>query len=216
MHGYISASIGADDTDRLQHSGNELRKALRAARRSLPKASQLANSKTAAKHLIRSGLFLRHKTIAIYLARDGELDPAPLAKAGFEHGKKIYLPVLRQDGKRALWFVAFRPGERMIKNRFGIDEPAAIKQRIPPFGLDLIMLPLVGFDLAGNRLGMGGGYYDRTLAYLKNRNHWRRPKLIGMAHECQRLISIQIRSWDIPLDGIVSEAGLHMISKKTG
>jgi len=215
MHGYTSSSSGAVDADPMQRSTAELRKTLRATRRSLSRAEQLSNSKAAAKHLIRSGLFLRSKTVAIYLAQDGEIDPAPLARSGFEYGKKIYLPVLRQDGKKALWFAEFRPGEQMSKNRFGIDEPAAVRDRTSPSELDLILLPLVGFDRNGNRIGMGGGYYDRTLAYMKNRKHWHRPKLIGMAHECQRLSSIQFRSWDIPLDGVVSESGLFLFVKKT-
>ena len=193
-----------------------LRKELRAKRRSLSKARQLANSEAAAAHLIHSGVLLRYRSIATYQASDGELDPSPLANIGFECGKKMYLPVLRHDKKRALWFVEYRPGDGMWKNRFGISEPIAVKQRrIAPWGLDLILMPLVGFDLQGNRMGMGGGYYDRTLAYLKRRSHWHRPTLIGMAHECQRLLYINTQSWDIPLDGIVSENGLYLVNKKT-
>jgi len=192
-------------------SASDLRKALRARRRSLSVARQLANSKAAATHLIRSGIFLRYRSIAIYHACDGELDPSPLASFGFAYRKKIYLPVLRQDKKQALWFVEYRPGDAMKKNRFGISEPMAVKQqRIAPWGLDLILLPLVGFDLQGNRMGMGGGYYDRTLAFLKRRTHWHRPTLIGMAHDCQRLPKLKTHSWDIPLDGVVSETGLYL------
>ena len=193
-------------------SASDLRKELRARRRNLSVSSQLANSRAAANHLLRSGIFLRYRSIALYQACDGELDPSPVANIGFKYGKKIYLPVLRHDKKQALWLVEHRPGEAMQKNRFGINEPMALEQRrIAPWGLDLILLPLVGFDLLGNRIGMGGGYYDRTLAFLRHRKHWRRPTLIGMAHECQRLPSINAHSWDIPLDGIVSEAGLHLV-----
>jgi 5-formyltetrahydrofolate cyclo-ligase len=204
------------DTSTDALSASDLRKELRDRRRNLSVARRLANSKAAARHLIRSGIFLRYRSIALYQACDGELDPSAVANIGFRYGKKIYLPALRRDNKQALWLVEYRPGEAMLKNRFGINEPMAIKQRrIAPWGVDLILLPLVGFDLQGNRIGMGGGYYDRTLAFLRHRKHWRSPTLIGMAHECQRLPRINAHAWDIPLDGIVSEAGLHLVSKKT-
>ncbi|MCP4288545.1 MAG: 5-formyltetrahydrofolate cyclo-ligase [Gammaproteobacteria bacterium] len=189
---------------------------MRARRRALSSATQLANSKAAAGHLIRWGIFLRYSSIALYLANDGELDPSQVASAGFKYRKTMYLPVLRHDNKKALWFIEYQPGEIMLKNRFGIKEPNISQQkRISPWGLDLILLPLVGFDQRGNRIGMGGGYYDRTLSFLNYRRHWRRPTLIGMAHECQRLSIVNTHSWDIPLDGVVSEAGLHLVDKKT-
>jgi 5-formyltetrahydrofolate cyclo-ligase len=75
--------------------------------------------------------------------------------------------------------------------------------------LDLMLVPLVGFDGACNRIGMGGGFYDRTLAYLRRRRHWRRPRLIGIAHECQRVDRIDPRPWDIPLDAVVTEQGVY-------
>lgn len=194
----------------------EIRRDLRVRRRTLSAATQLANSNAAAGHLIRSGIFLRYRSIAIYQASDGEIDPSPVARIGFEHKIKMYLPVLRKDTKQALWFVEYRPGEAMLKNRFGISEPMTVKRRcIAPWALDLILLPLVGFDLQGNRMGMGGGYYDRTLAFLKYRKYWHRPTLIGMAHDCQCLPNMNARAWDIPLDGIVSETGLHIVNKKT-
>ena len=102
----------------------------------------------------------------------------------------------------------------MWKNRFGISEPIAAKlsdELHHGAGSDTYAIGF-GFDLR-NRLG-GGGYHDRTLAYLKRRSHWHRPTLIGMAHECQRLLYINTQSWDIPLDGIVSENGLYLVNKK--
>lgn len=194
----------------------KIRRILRTKRRALSAARQQANSKAAAGHLIRSGILLRCRSIATYQASDGEIDPSPIVQFGFEHKIKMYLPVLRQNRKQALWFVEHRPGEAMLKNRFGINEPMTIKRRcIVPWALDLMLLPLVGFDLQGNRIGMGGGYYDRTLAFLNYRKYWHRPTLIGMAHDCQRLPTIDARAWDIPLDGILSESGLHIVNKKT-
>jgi 5-formyltetrahydrofolate cyclo-ligase len=70
-------------------------------------------------------------------------------------------------------------------------------------------MPLVGFDANCNRLGMGGGFYDRTLAYLRLRRCWRRPLLIGIAHECQRVERLETNTWDVPLDLVVTEERIY-------
>jgi len=80
--------------------------------------------------------------------------------------------------------------------------------RTPLAALDIALVPLVAFDDYGRRLGMGGGYYDRTFAYLRHREHWRRPKLIGVAFEFQRVAELPAQPWDVPLDGIITEKGL--------
>ena len=141
------------------------------------------------------------------------MDPLPLIESALSSNKKIYLPVLRPRPKRSLWFAEFRPGDRLLPNRFGIDEPD-IKRRhpTPPWALDLILLPLVAFDNKGNRLGMGGGFYDRTLAYLRHRKYWHKPLLVGMAHECQKLSHVKKQPWDIPLNGIITETGVSFFS----
>ncbi len=97
----------------------------------------------------------------------------------------------------------------MVTNRFGIPEPQARHgahpaRRLPAWALDLILLPLVGFDDDGQRMGMGGGFYDRTLAFTRRPGP--RPHLIGLAHECQRVESLPVAPWDVPLDAIVSDA----------
>lgn len=109
-----------------------------------------------------------------------------------------------------LWFSEYRSGDRLIHNRYGIIEPD-IRRRKPvaAWGLDLVLVPLVAFDKTGNRIGMGGGFYDRTFAYLISGNTWYKPKLIGVAHELQQLNSIQPNPWDVPLDGIVTERCLY-------
>lgn len=118
--------------------------------------------------------------------------------------------MLRGRRENRLWFLPYRPGEPLHPNRFGIPEPSRHRGRIgPPWNLDLLLVPLVGFDADCNRIGMGGGFYDRTLAYLRHRTHWRRPRLIGIAHECQRVEQIHPRTWDIPLDAVATEQRIY-------
>ena len=102
-------------------------------------------------------------------------------------------------------------GDRLVRNRFGIPEPSLRQHRIAlPWALDVILVPLVGFDSACRRLGMGGGFYDRTLGFLRHRTHWRRPTLIGLAHECQRVAELEAQPWDVPLDMVVTEKRVYV------
>jgi 5-formyltetrahydrofolate cyclo-ligase len=157
---------------------------------------------------------IHSKRIAFYIANDGEMDPSPLIDRATVAGKCCYLPVLRQRPSKALWFAAYTRAQQLSPNRFGIPEPATTHRRIVmPWGLDLIVMPLVAFDLSGNRLGMGGGYYDRTLAFKHTRSHWRGPKLIGIAHELQRMDSLPSNPWDIPLDAVITEQRLYLFDK---
>jgi len=98
----------------------------------------------------------------------------------------------------------------LLPNRFGIPEPPLKHRHIRmPWGLELILLPLVAFDSDCNRLGMGGGFYDRTLAYLRHRCCWRRPRLIGVAHECQRVEGLPVNEWDVALDAVITERRVY-------
>ncbi|WP_120796302.1 5-formyltetrahydrofolate cyclo-ligase [Thiocapsa rosea] len=195
-----------------------LRQTLRSGRRALSGRSQRHHSRLVARMFRRDIRFRRADRIAAYWPADGELDPRPLLKDALKGGKAIYLPVLsRSIGDRTrvkLRFVRWITGETMHLNRFGIPEPTRRGRHIRPVcHLDLILVPLVGFDSACNRIGMGGGYYDRTLAYLKVRRYWRRPRLIGVAHECQRIEKIETRPWDIPLDAVVTERRVYFRSR---
>jgi 5-formyltetrahydrofolate cyclo-ligase len=161
--------------------------------------------------------FLSARRVAAYWPADGELDPRPLLQSAIGRGRRGFLPMLRPGKRRKLWFLRYRPGEPMHANRFGIPEPARRQRRLAlAWTLDLILVPLVGFDADCNRLGMGGGFYDRTLSFLRQRTHWHRPRLIGIAHECQRVERIQPQPWDIPLDAVATERGVYRRSSSPG
>ncbi len=100
-------------------------------------------------------------------------------------------------------FVPFTPQTPMVKNRFGILEPRS-RQKISPQQLDVVLLPLLAFDQQGNRLGMGGGYYDRTFAFLRQKAWRKRPLLIGIAHDFQQVAELEHAPWDVPLAMVVN------------
>ena len=186
---------------------------MRNKRRRLDSHSQINNARSMAKNLNRSALFQRSKHIAFYLPNDGEIDPAPLLAKARAMGKKCYLPVLSPTWHNRLWFAPYDKNTRLTLNSFRIAEPACNwRQMRPPWTLDLILTPLVAFDDQGNRLGMGGGFYDRTLAYLQQRQHWCKPRLIGVAHEFQKIKRLDHQPWDVPLHGAVTEKNFYPFS----
>jgi len=179
----------------------ELRRMLRERRRSLPANEQRVAARSLARRLIRQPWFIRARHIAFYIAADGELDPLPLLRRAAASGKRLYLPVLRPGNK--LWFGEYRVGMRMTLNRFGIPEPAGRIWR-QPWALDLVLLPLVAFDRDGGRLGMGGGFYDRTFAFWRRGGH-RLPRLLGLAHHFQEVTELPREPWDVPLAGVATD-----------
>jgi len=187
-----------------------LRRRLRAARAALSPVEQRRHARSLARSLGKRTDFLRARRVGAYWSTNGELDPFPLLRLAHTRRKRCFLPVLRRRPYRKLWFLEYRPGDPLASNRFGIPEPRLRNQRIRlPWALDLLLVPLVGFDARCNRLGMGGGYYDRTLAYLRRRRRWRRPRLISIAHECQRVEALTPNPWDVPVDMIVTEARIY-------
>lgn len=188
---------------------HSLRKTLREQRRQITRKQQTLHARRLAKNLRLSRHFNLAKAVAFYLAEDGEMSPEFAIQLAWQHNKDVYLPVISPYGN-SLFFALYTPNTRMKRNRFGISEPAvAINQCKRAHQLSLIFMPLVGFDLTGNRLGMGGGFYDRSFHFRHHQKSWRKPKLIGLAHECQKLDQVPTESWDIPIDGVVTEAKLY-------
>jgi len=187
-----------------------LRQQLRLTRRALTPQQQRTHSEGVAIELSRLKPFRNATRIGIYLAADGELDTAAILKISRSRRKDFHVPVLRRPRDRKLWFLPYDPTEPQRINRYGIPEPALRNGRLRlAQQMDLLLVPLVGFDARCHRIGMGGGYYDRTLSYLRYRHHWQRPVLIGIAHECQRVEQLEPNPWDVPLDLIVTEAAIY-------
>lgn len=193
-------------------SKNLLRKELRQRRRALTPAQQTQASALVLRHLLRFPAFMRGSRIALYIANDGEVDPAPIAQQLWHMGKQCYLPVLRPGAERELWFVEFTPNTQLIPNRFGIPEPDhGVAHKLPTHLLDVVLMPLVGFDRKGSRLGMGGGFYDTTFAFKRDKPLGK-PLLIGLAHSCQEVEELQVDNWDVPLAAIATEKEVLKIS----
>jgi 5-formyltetrahydrofolate cyclo-ligase len=140
--------------------------------------------------------------IAIYCNIGSEVATEGLAQACRTQGKSLYLPVLKDKGQ--LQFAEWTNTEPLLENHLGIGEPPPSARRCPVSDLDIIFLPLIGWDRSGNRLGMGGGYYDRTLEDVSG------PLLVGLAYSVQELEEIPRESWDIALDSVLTEAGIQM------
>ena len=187
-------------------SRQQLRKRLREQRRSLPALERKRCSELLAKQFAKTQLFRNSKHIAFYLANDGELDLLPLMRIAWRMKKHCYLPILSPPFRRhLLYFALYNKGDPLIRNQYAIPEPK-VSPRLWRSGrsLNLVLTPLVAFDALGNRLGMGGGYYDRTFAYLHNHHRWRRPRLVGVAYDFQQVHQLQSASWDVPLSAIAT------------
>lgn len=185
---------------------------MRQQRRALSPSANEACALGLAHQLLSSRIFRLSQKIALYLPNDGEIDPRFLLEPAWQQGKQTYLPVLGMRSMNQLWFLPFNDQTVLTPNRFGIPEPVHQRRdrRFKPQQLDLVLMPLVAFDTQGNRLGMGGGFYDRTLAFLQHRHKWRKPRLIGLAYEFQRVDSLPVQQWDVPLDAIATEQQLYI------
>ena len=190
-------------------SRTELRKHLRRKRRSLSFEQQQQASEQLALNLLKHPDLHRARHIGIYLANDGEIDPHLYIDLARRKGIHFYLPILHPVYPGKLVFSPYFDGIRLSANRFGIPEPPFPQsRRRPAWALDAVLFPLVGFDESGGRLGMGGGFYDRTFAFSRIRPGMA-PKLIGLAHDFQKVRELPIEPWDVPLHGVVTDKGRY-------
>ncbi len=164
-------------------------------------------------NVTHSHYFRVSRRVSCYLANDGEIDPRPIMERIWDMRKICYLPVLSGLAGDYLWFAPAKPGTPLAQNRFGISEPVvSAKDLVRAQQLDLVLLPLVGFDERGNRLGMGGGFYDRSLRFLLNRKVWRKPNLVGIAHDFQRVDNLEAKPWDVPLEAVITDRAVYRIT----
>lgn len=182
-----------------------LRRTIQRQRAALPQAIQAKHSRQAVQHLTTQRAFRHARHIALYLPVRGEADPREVRKYALAR-QRFYLPVLSplKDGR--LWFVRWDANTRFRLNRFRIPEPyPRYRDSRPAAWLDLVIVPLVAFDHTGTRMGMGGGFYDRTFGFKRTRSVHKRPYLCGFAYGFQQVSQLLRQTWDVPLDSLSSE-----------
>ncbi len=187
----------------MKKSKKDLRNKLRAQRRALTPQLQRQASDALLNNVIKRDDFQNAMHLAMYLDNDGEVSMSQIIDYCWRNNKQVYLPVLHPFCKGYLIFCRYTPDTVMVNNRFGIPEPKAnCATLIPVSQLDLIFTPLVGFDQLNQRIGMGGGFYDRTLATLYK--HSIPSPIIGVAHRCQKVDSLPCEPWDLAMKEIIA------------
>jgi 5-formyltetrahydrofolate cyclo-ligase len=182
---------------------NDLRRKSRDARVQLTVLERAKASSRICELVTSSGFFRRCHDIACYLPSDEEVDTWPIIARAFAMGKQVSAPVLGKNS--TMRFRKLSTHSSLSPNEFGLLEPQE-GEFVDPHRLDIVITPLVAFDSSGNRIGMGGGYFDRTFSFLRTRKIWMRPKLIGVAFACQEVKNISPNPWDIGLFRVVTEA----------
>lgn len=184
-----------------------LRTELRARRRALPAGQRIAAAEALSARLLALPFAPTTGHVAGYWANDGEI-ALHVWQLRLPPGVRYCLPVLGVD--RRLRFAPWRPGEALVANRYGIPEPADTAEALPAEAMALIVLPLVGFDAAGRRLGMGGGWYDRSLAF--RRSAAAPPWLVGAGFAVQQAEAMPAAAWDVPLDAACTESDTFLFA----
>lgn len=179
---------------------NQLRQQIRKTRANLTALQQQQAEDSITQQVLALIEERNAQHIALYLSFDGEISTDKLIKILWAQGKQVYLPVLHPFNPNHLLFLRYLPDTPMCQNKFGIWEPKLNVQNVLPLDeLDILFTPLVAFDKQGNRLGMGGGFYDRTL------QNWQNSSFIpvGLAHQCQQVEQLPTEAWDVPLHQIL-------------
>ena len=183
----------------------EIRQQVRHLRRAMTDEQQGQAAEQLAELALNYAPVTDARNIALFLSVDGELNTRPLIARLWHLKKAIYLPVLHPFSPGNLLFLRYSPDTPLIPNKLRIPEPPLdIRQLITLDQLDLMLVPLVAFDQHGQRLGMGGGFYDRTL------QNWRQHGFlpVGLAHDCQQVDSLPVAEWDVPLPAVMTPSKL--------
>jgi 5-formyltetrahydrofolate cyclo-ligase len=194
----------------------EIRQQIRTQRLALSSEQQYSAARALLEHFSNDSKIKQAQHLAIYLSNDGELDTQPLIDWCWQQGKNVYLPVIHPFTQGHLLFLRYTMHTPLVKNHYGIAEPKLdVRSVILPKQLDIICTPLVAFDCNGGRLGMGGGFYDRTLSswyQCFKTNKSAKPYPVGIAHNCQQVSLLPCESWDIPLPEVFTPAKQHIFA----
>lgn len=189
-------------SDNIKVQKHDIRKKICSVRASLSATDKQQKSLAICKKIQTIDAWKHAKNIALYFATKNEVQTDQLINACWQQQKTAFLPVIQH---KKMAFYQYEKNTVLINNRFNIAEPDTKHSHFTETDkLDLIILPLIAFDSNKNRLGQGGGFYDRTFAELLEK----KPTLIGIAYDCQRVASVPTEKWDIPLDYVVSESDL--------
>lgn len=193
-------------------SKKEIRRRVRRQRRALSADDRRRAAFRVTAVLGRLNVFTAARRVAVFAANDGEIDLLPATR--YYAGKQYYLPIVPPPGRKRMRFAKLTSNTSFRKNRYGILEPEAPAGSLATaLELDLVLAPLVAFDRRGGRLGMGGGYYDATFAFLASRTCWHEPKMVGVAFSFQEVAHIERDPWDIPLSAVATEHGAISVSQ---
>jgi 5-formyltetrahydrofolate cyclo-ligase len=188
----------------------ELRKEYRAKRQQITRIAQQHAAQALLDQCLAYPAFIKAKSIACYLPNDGEVDTQKVIEYCWQYDVSIVLPVIDPNHAGHLLFLQHQAQWPLQQNKYGISEPTfALDKIVELQDIDIIFTPLVAFDKHGNRLGMGGGYYDRTLATLDKLPS--RPCIIGLAHDCQLSEALPAQSWDIPLHSVITPSQIFTL-----
>ncbi len=184
-----------------------LRRALRDRRRAIPPAARIAAAEALAARILALPFLPAVGDLGGYWAMDGEI-ALHVLQLRLPKTLRYCRPVLSGDGR--LRFAPWSPGAPLVANRHGIPEPdvedAAL---IEPGAMSLVVVPLVGFDARGHRLGMGGGWYDRSFAFRNAAGAVPPPWLVGAGFKAQQVDALDPAEWDVPLDAVCTEQDVH-------
>ena len=191
---------------------SEIRQSVREKRRQMEDSHRSKASQQICEAVADRADFRSAQNVAAFLPFDGEPNLAELISTAWDRGQHVFLPIVRGK-EQPLSFAAYDRSTKLVPNQFGILEPDPATARvIDAAELDCVLTPLVAFDSDCHRLGVGGGFYDRTFAFTKAAAADERTTLIGIAFELQRVESIEPQSWDVPLDAVVTESNEYVAS----
>jgi 5-formyltetrahydrofolate cyclo-ligase len=181
----------------------EIRRMALTNRRAMNRDERARSSAIICRRVLACREFFASEAVACYLPMADEVDTFEIIQRGWRANKRIFAPVM--SGRGEMSFCELRPETTLRQNPFGIWEPES-GETISPRNLSLVITPTVAYDEDNNRIGMGGGYYDHCFSFLRYRNKWLHPKLLGIAFACQKVETISPNAWDIRLYKVISDA----------